>query len=77
LYIRDQAEYRVGKIHRRKLPHEYEKCLIGLNLLQREACNTAQSTADPREKIHALTLAKEYYAMKMELLTNATALYGD
>ena len=35
---------------------------------------TAQDTEDKREKIQALSLAKECYLMKMALLTNATAV---
>ena len=73
-YLRDQAKYRIGKYIDEKLPHEYEKCLIGLNLIQREAWITAQSTEDAREKVQALSLAKECYAMKMEFLTNATVV---
>jgi len=73
-YLREQAKYNIGKYIDEKLPHEYEKCLIGLNLIQREAWNTAQSTQDPREKIHALSLAKECYGMKLDLLTNATVV---
>jgi hypothetical protein len=56
------------------LPEEYEKCLVGLNAITREAWNTAQNTEDKREKIHALSLAKECYSMKLELLTNATVV---
>jgi hypothetical protein len=33
------------------LPEEYEKCLVGLNAITKEAWNTAQSTEDKREKI--------------------------
>jgi hypothetical protein len=73
-YLREQAKYKIGKYIDEKLPHEYEKCLIGLNLIQREAWNTAQNTRDPREKIHALSLAKECYGMKLDLLTNATVV---
>ena len=73
-YLREQAKYNIGKYIDEKLPHEYEKCLIGLNLIQREAWNTTQNTEDLRERIHALSLAKECYAMKMELLTNATVV---
>ena len=36
--------------------------------------NTAQNTEDKREKIQALSLAKECYSMKLELLTNATVV---
>ncbi|MFL6367686.1 MAG: hypothetical protein ACJ72T_03950 [Nitrososphaeraceae archaeon] len=56
------------------LPEEYEKCLVGLNAITKEAWNTAQSTEDKREKIHALSLAKECYSMKLDLLTNATVV---
>jgi hypothetical protein len=56
------------------LPEEYEKCLVGLNAITKEAWNTAQSTEDKREKIQALSLAKECYSMKLDLLTNATVV---
>jgi hypothetical protein len=46
--------------------------LVGLNAITREAWNTAQNTEDKREKIQALSLAKECYSMKLDLLTNAT-----
>ncbi|MFZ0697793.1 MAG: hypothetical protein WAM88_11715 [Nitrososphaeraceae archaeon] len=37
-----------------------------------EKPNTSQQTEDNREKIQALSLAKERYSMKLDLLTNAT-----
>jgi hypothetical protein len=40
----------------------------------REAWTTSQETEDKREKIQALSLAKECYSMKLELLTNATVV---
>jgi hypothetical protein len=51
-----------------------EKCLVGLTAITKEAWNTAANTEDKREKIHALSLAKECYSMKLELLTNATVV---
>ncbi len=56
------------------LPEEYEKCLVGLNAITKEAWNTAQNTEDKREKIQALSLAKDCYSMKLDLLTNATVV---
>jgi hypothetical protein len=56
------------------LPEEYEKCLVGLTAITKEAWNTAQNTEDKREKIQALSLAKECYSMKLDLLTNATVV---
>src|SRR5919199_4445014 len=57
-----------------RLPEEYEKCLVGFTAITKEAWNTAQNTEDKREKIQALSLAKECYSMKLELLTNATVV---
>jgi hypothetical protein len=53
------------------LPEEYEKCLVGLNAITIEAWDTAHNPEDKREKIQALSLAKECYLMKLDLLTNA------
>ena len=42
---------------------------------QKEAWNTAaNNTEDKREKIQALSLAKECYSMKLDLLTNSTVV---
>jgi hypothetical protein len=47
---------------------------VGLNAITREVWNTAQDTEDKTEKIQALSLAKECYSMKLDLLTNATVV---
>jgi hypothetical protein len=52
----------------------YEKCLVGLNAIVKEAWTTSQQTQDKREKIQALCLAKECYGMKLDLLTNPTVV---
>src|ERR687888_2794358 len=57
-----------------RLPEEYEKCLVGLTAITREAWTTAQNTEDKREKIQALSLAKDCYSMKLDLLTNANVV---
>ena len=56
------------------MPEEYEKCLVGLTSILKEAWNTAERSDDVRERIQALSLAKECYGMKLELLTNATVV---
>jgi predicted transcriptional regulator len=73
-YLRQQAKANIKRYIDERLPEEYEKCLIGLTAITKEAWNTAQQTEDMREKIHALALAKECYSMKMDLLTNATVV---
>ena len=47
---------------------------MGLTAILREAWTTSQQTEDRREKIQALSLAKECYSMKLDLLTNATVV---
>jgi hypothetical protein len=73
-YLRQQAKHNIKRYIDERLPEEYEKCLVGLNAITREAWNTAQSTEDKREKIQALSLAKDCYSMKLDLLTNATVV---
>jgi hypothetical protein len=73
-YLRQQSKENIKRYIDERLPEEYEKCLIGLNAITKEAWNTMQNTEDKREKIQALSLAKECYSMKLELLTNATVI---
>jgi hypothetical protein len=73
-YLRQQAKENIKKYIDERLPEEYEKCLVGLNAITREAWNAAHNTEDRREKIQALSLAKECYSMKLDLLTNATVI---
>lgn len=72
--LRQQAKENIKKYVDERLPEEYEKCLVGLNSILREAWSISQSNDSKIEKIKALTLAKECYAMKLELLTNATVI---
>ena len=76
MFLRQQAKRKIRKYIDERLPEEYEKCLVGLNSIVREVRAASQQTQDRREKIQALSLAKECYAMKLELLTNATVV-GD
>jgi len=73
-YLRQQAKTNIKKYIDERLPEEYEKCLVGLTAITKEAWNTAANTEDRREKIQALSLAKECYSMKLDLLTNATVV---
>jgi hypothetical protein len=74
-FLRQQAKTNIKKYIDERLPEEYEKCLVKLTALTKEAWKTAeQSTQDKREKIQALSLAKECYSMKLDLLTNATVV---
>ena len=73
-YLRNQAKTNIKRYIDERLPEEYVKCLVGLNAITKEAWNTSEQTEDRREKIQALSLAKECYSMKLDLLTNATVV---
>jgi IS30 family transposase len=73
-YLRQQAKHNIKRYVDERLPEEYEKCLVGLTAILREAWNTSQQAEDRKEKIQALSLAKECYSMKLDLLTNATVV---
>ena len=73
-YLRLQSKQNIKNYIDERLPEEYEKCLVGLTSILKEAWNTATNAEDKREKIQALSLAKECYAMKLDLLTNATVV---
>ena len=73
-YLRQQAKENIRKYIDERLPEEYEKCLVGLTAILKEAWTAARNTEDKREKIEALSLAKECYSMKLDLLTNATVV---
>ena len=66
-YLRQQAKHNIKRYIDERLLEEYEKCLVGLNAITKEAWNTAANTEDKRENIQALSLAKECYSMKLDL----------
>jgi predicted transcriptional regulator len=72
--LREQTIDNIKRYIDELLPEEYEKCLVGLTAITKEAWNTAHNSEDNREKIQALSLAKECYLMKLDLLTNATVV---
>jgi Helix-turn-helix domain len=71
MLLRHKAKENIREYLDERLPDEYEKCMVGINSILREAWITSQDGEDKREKIQALSLAKECYSMKLDLLTNA------
>jgi hypothetical protein len=41
IYLRQEAKNNIKRYIDKRLPEEYEKCLVGLNAITREAWNTA------------------------------------
>jgi hypothetical protein len=73
-YLRQQAKENISRYIDERLPEEYEKCLVGLNSILKEAWTISQTEGIKGDKIKALALAKECYAMRLELLTNTTVV---
>jgi predicted transcriptional regulator len=67
-HLKNQAKSLIKEYGDHKLLEKYEKCLVGLNSILREAWTTASNASNEREKIQAC------YAMKLELLTDATVV---
>ena len=60
---------------RKHWTQSYTSSIVGIPSIFKETRTTAQNTeVDKRAKIHALSLAKEYYSVKLDLLTNAAVV---
>ena len=66
-YLRKQAKENIRQYIDEYLPAEYENCLDGLNEIVAQAWEMSLD-GDRRERIQALSLAKECYAMKLDLV---------
>jgi hypothetical protein len=73
-FLRQQTKENIARYVDERLPEEYEKCLVGLNSILKEAWTMSQIESIKSDKIKALALAKECYVMKLELLTNTTVV---
>src|SRR5919197_726505 len=65
IFLRQKAKENIRNYIDEKLPEEYEKCLIGVNLILKQAWNIADQTQDNREKLQALSLAKDCHSMSL------------
>lgn len=72
--LKNLAKANISKYVNEVLPLEYQKCMIGLDAILVKSWTTANNTEDKREQIQALSLAKECYAMKLDLLSSATVI---
>ena len=70
IFLRQKANENIRNYIDKQLPEEYDKVLTGLTTILREAWTAALRTDDAKEKICALSLAKEVYSTKLDLLTN-------
>ena len=68
--LKQQAKENISKYIDEQLPAEYQKCLVGITAILKESWYTAtkaESEGDRRDQLQALSLAKECYAIKLDL----------
>jgi predicted transcriptional regulator len=74
IFLRQKAKDNIRHYTDERLPEEYEKCLVSINSINREAWTIVQGTEDNKEKIQALSLAKECCSMKLDLLIKVSVM---
>jgi hypothetical protein len=75
--LNQQAKENIRNYIDERLPAEYQKCFVVVTAIMKEGWNTAATATadtDRRDKLQALSLAKECYAMKLDLLSSATVV---
>jgi predicted transcriptional regulator len=73
-YLEEQARNNIRKYIDKKLPFEYDKCLVALNSLQKKAWEISEKSIEEKTQVQALSLAKDCVINKLDLLTNATVV---
>lgn len=72
-YLKLQSQERIKSFLDKELPFEYTKALHGLNSILAEMWTLADS-AEGRDKLSALAVAKDTYSMKLDLLSSVHAV---
>ena len=57
-FLRQQAKENIKRYIDERLPEEYEKCLVGLTAITKEAWNTSQQTEDKKRKDTRIVTSK-------------------
>ena len=74
-YLRTIAKENLKQHIEDRLPFEYEQCLQGITqIIQHVWMLSEKSDNSIKEKLHSLSLAKDCYLIKMDLLTNSHLL---
>ena len=73
--LKQKAKRNISKYVDEELPNEFHNCLLGLNLILQQAWKMSlDKLAERRERIAAMMLIKDCYAMKLDLLSSATVI---
>ena len=72
-WFRAQARENITKFVE-KIQVEHEKSMIGIDAILRQSWILSEKTKDNREKLQALSLAKDCYALKEDFICNAPVI---
>ena len=74
-FLKQEAKVNIRKYIDDRLPFEYHKCLVGLDSIVCKMSDIANSAeSDSREVLQATSVKMQAYAMKIDLLSNATVI---
>ena len=73
-FLRKQSKDNLQRILDETLPDEFNRCLVGLRLILNEAWIAVENSKDVKEKVMSLTLVKDIYQTRLDLLTNTTTI---
>jgi hypothetical protein len=74
-YLKQEAKEKIRRYIDDQLPFEYHKCLVGLDAIvckMSDIVNNEES--DSRDVLQATSVKMQAYAMKIDLLSNATVI---
>ena len=73
-YIKKWASENLQRHIQESLPHEYQKCMVGINQVLKMCWSIINKDADDKTKLQALTLVNDCNKYKMDLTTNGVVI---
>ena len=74
-FLRREAKENIRRYIDERLPFEFHKCLVGLDTIVCKMSDIVNSTeSDSRDILQATSVKMQAYAMKIDLLSNATVI---
>jgi hypothetical protein len=67
---RENLQYHINE----RVPEEYQNCMTGMKINLRQTLEIAETTSDPRTKLHARAIANDCYRYIMNLTTNGVVI---
>ena len=75
LFLKQEAKVNIRNYIDERLPFEYQKCLVGLDAILRKTWDIANSMENlDKDRLQAISVGMQAYAMKIDLLSNATVV---